>query len=790
MKKLIIIITLHASLLTLHVSEAQIIHVPADQPSIQAGINYAVSGDTVLVSPGTYFENINYNGKAITVASHFITDGDTNHINNTVIDGSQPANPDYGSVVSFFTGEDTTSVLCGFTITNGTGMVDPVYGARIGGGIVSYFAVAKIIHNKITGNNLTATAFAWGGGIACFRETGDEWIIVRNSTISNNQSIGYTGYAAGGGIFVLGNAIIGDCEISGNTCSSTQGDIYGCGINHQDINAPNDTLILRNNIIENNTGDAYNMASGGGVFSISSNCFFAGNSINYNTISGNSVFGGGMCLDESVMIEIKDNSMNHNTIHGANSYGGGVFLWHGSQVEILDNNIAYNNLTTTNNNWYGAGICFDTPLGTTLISGNHFSYNSGPVEPVGAGGAISILKAFDVTVSITSNYFFQNTAYNGGAIFEISCYNLHLKNNIFTSNKANFAGGVAMFHPATGSASVGADSRVSHPHVINNTFYSNEAYNQGGAVRFQGTFNVPEILNCIFWNNTAPTGKDIYNLSGISMQVSYSDIETELIIGPWTGIGNIHADPQFMSPDPYCHITASSPCRDTGTINFNTPIVDFDGDSRPDPVSNLMDMGADEFYAMPDPPVALDPDEIGNDYFEARWEESAWAQRYYLDVSEDPDFVDFVEGYENLDVGNVTSYLVEGLDPIPYYYRIRAHNSAGVSENSNVISVLSVNTDEFKIHPSADGSEFKIDIYPNPSWGISHFTFHISQYQWVTLKVFDLHGREVAVVLDEMLPAGEHVVSFDAGSLPPGVYIIRESSVVSRQSSVVKLIKF
>jgi len=146
-------------------SKAQIIHVPADQPTIQEGINAASNGDTVLAADGTYLENINFIGKAITVASHFIMNGDTNHINNTIIDGSQPSNPDYGSVVTFITGEDTTSIICGFTITGGTGMTEPTYSARIGGGIVCYNASAKIIHNKITGNVVTSTSGAWGSGL-------------------------------------------------------------------------------------------------------------------------------------------------------------------------------------------------------------------------------------------------------------------------------------------------------------------------------------------------------------------------------------------------------------------------------------------------------------------------------------------------------------------------------------------------------------------------------------------------------------------------------------------------
>lgn len=132
MKKIItLVFTFHVSFITFNAIEAQVINVPADQPTIQAGINSAFSGDTILVSDGTYLENINFSGKAITVASQFIVDGDTTHINNTIIDGSQPSNPDYGSVISFTSGEDTNSVLSGFTVTGGTGTYFPALNYRL-----------------------------------------------------------------------------------------------------------------------------------------------------------------------------------------------------------------------------------------------------------------------------------------------------------------------------------------------------------------------------------------------------------------------------------------------------------------------------------------------------------------------------------------------------------------------------------------------------------------------------------------------------------------------------------
>jgi len=57
-------------------------------------------------------------------------------------------------------------------------------------------------------------------------------------------------------------------------------------------------------------------------------------------------------------------------------------------------------------------------------------------------------------------------------------------------------------------------------------------------------------------------------------------------------------------------------------------------------------------------------------------------------VSTSSTFVTYVPGYQNLDVGSVTSRSVTGLTPnTNYYYRVRAYNVGGTSPNSNVIRV-------------------------------------------------------------------------------------------------------
>jgi len=87
-----------------------IIYIPDDYPTIQEGINAAANSDTVLVAPGAYFENINFNGKNIVVASHYILVNDLSCISSTIIDGSNATYADTASCVRIVSGEDSTAI--------------------------------------------------------------------------------------------------------------------------------------------------------------------------------------------------------------------------------------------------------------------------------------------------------------------------------------------------------------------------------------------------------------------------------------------------------------------------------------------------------------------------------------------------------------------------------------------------------------------------------------------------------------------------------------------------------
>ncbi len=93
-----------------------------------------------------------------------------------------------------------------------------------------------------------------------------------------------------------------------------------------------------------------------------------------------------------------------------------------------------------------------------------------------------------------------------------------------------------------------------------------------------------------------------------------------------------------------------------------------------------------QVITIPASPNALDPDEFTSNGFTARWDAVDGAETYYLDVSSTNDFTSFIPGYNNLNVGNKTSQKVVGVQSgTTCYYRIRAYNSSGTSQNSNIV---------------------------------------------------------------------------------------------------------
>jgi hypothetical protein len=137
-----------------------------------------LTNDTILVSQGVYYENINFIGKAIVVKA----DGPAELV---IINGSCPVDPNSGSVETFSSGEMESSVLDGFIITGGTGNM--TNNGKAGDGIGEYSATGsggnQIISNCVIYNN---SAESYGGGIMLVASTYPSKARVINCTIIEN----------------------------------------------------------------------------------------------------------------------------------------------------------------------------------------------------------------------------------------------------------------------------------------------------------------------------------------------------------------------------------------------------------------------------------------------------------------------------------------------------------------------------------------------------------------------------------------------------------------------------
>jgi hypothetical protein len=231
----VLVITMASVFFAFAPALATIIQVPGDYPTIQEGIDHSSPGDTVLVFPGTYVENVDFGGRSIVLASTFMFTEDQASIENTIIDGAGAY-----TTVSIQSGEDFSTRLIGFSIRNGLGTGDWP-NVRGGGVHISGNATPTIEHCYIF-NNMCIGSSNRGAGI---------YANSANSSISHCRI--YNNESDGGAAIAVGNysnlVEINNCNIFDNTSTSPFS-------NNQSIIAVNYSsgVMISRTIVHNNAG--------------------------------------------------------------------------------------------------------------------------------------------------------------------------------------------------------------------------------------------------------------------------------------------------------------------------------------------------------------------------------------------------------------------------------------------------------------------------------------------------------------------------------------------------------
>ena len=138
--------------------------------------------------------------------------------------------------------------------------------------------------------------------------------------------------------------------------------------------------------------------------------------------------------------------------------------------------------------------------------------------------------------------------------------------------------------------------------------------------------------------------------------------------------------------------------------------------------------------------------------------------------------VGFVEGRGTTTEAQAYQFRVEALPPGRYAFRLKQVDYDGAYEYSPVVEV----------DLSVPGAFHLLPNHPNPFNPSTAISFDVPVAGAVTVQVFDLLGQEVTTLVDGRVEAGRHTVTFDAGTLPSGIYLyrLRAGAVVQTRSMV------
>jgi hypothetical protein len=585
--------------------------VPTQYPTIQGALNAALSGDTVLVQPGTYSGvSLQFNGRAIHLKS-------ANGPTVTKIQGNL-ASP----VFNITQGETRTTIIEGFTITGGS---------RVnGGGMILNGTSPTIRGNIFTGNRATGVGGGGGGGAIQAVNTPANPLIINNTftnneakldggaihtdfnaiadirentfvtnralqgsgagirvsrsttpfTIAGNRFDRNTAVFAGGAI----SAIAVNVTIQDNVITNNNGGVYAGGIHieTQDMFG-NRTTVIKNNRLEGNRASRH----GGAIhtwtqnttspITISRNVIIGNTSVNPACASGICGSGGAMSnSDGKGLMLVRDNVIRDNI---ADRYGAAVFAKTTSSMPLtFTDNQVINNQAHRLEPGVATVNTFATQITRNIFRGNHFTATGGD-RAYPSSGALRLVNFLQGAL-VEGNSFIANRGMLAGAVVAISgdTSTLRIAGNTVVDNRLQ-----PPIDPSGSAFLLRANSTI-----CNNTFTNNDLV----GLRINRPASPPLAIGVSFNHFTG-------NSTGLLADPPALYTTVSALNAAALADNNIDGNPLFVSDGSY-RLSNTSPLINKANAACFQLATDIQGESRPSPA----DIGSDEFSLR-------DPDTVG-----------------------------------------------------------------------------------------------------------------------------------------------------------------------------------
>jgi predicted outer membrane repeat protein len=815
------------------------IYIPADYPTIQEGIDASADGDEIIVAPGTYLENINFAGKAVILGSLFYTTQDTSYIPQTIIDGNQA-----DSVVRFDSGEDSTSVFTGFTITNGQ--------ANHGGGIYCRYSSPNLENVMITDNSAEYD----GGGICCrsnaspslenvmirnnFAEYGGGIYIYESSPNLENVTIRENSAEYGGGGISCWNSnpSLDNVKITGNSAA----DEYGGGIYCHESSPSLENVMITGNSAE---------YEGGGIICFGSSPSFANVTIRDNYAEAR---GGGISCWNSSPVFSSENRCNIY-LNNTNNRGNGSDIYSDSNISVIVDTFTVSNPTdfhaapienftfdilhglqdqisadlyvSPDGNNTNTGLTIDEPLKTIqyacsviladsqnlhtihLAGGTYSPSTNSEFFPVDIPGYVSLCGVSEIGVILDA----EETT---GVIRLFNTENVTISDLTITNGYASSGGGIYC--------------EASSPSLENVTITENYAEYNGGGI-YCDDYSSPSLINVTITHNSADVrGGGIYCFSSdpILTNVSVSDNSAESMGG---GIcctnysspvlenvtirenstyyrgGGIYCN-EYSSPSLanvtitgnlandhgggiYC-ANNSSPILENVTLTENSS--DHGGgifcvaNSNPSLVNCILwnDSPQEvEFSGEHNPntiTIAYSDIEGGEEGIVTN--NNGTVNWLAGNIDADPLFVDAEIG--NYQLTENSPCIDTGIAFFEYDGEVLVDLSEdeywGIAPDMGAYEYGLVATDEFVIQ----NSKLKIQNFPNPFNPETNILFELKADSNVLIEIYNIKGQKVTTLVNESFEVGSHIVTWNAADQSSGIYLLRFNT--AKKSEVKKLV--